>query len=200
MSFINEISHLTKWHLWGVVHLFYRPELHKPNEIFFTCSWDRRYIFLGVVLMTVLTPHLHRRTLREVKRLIVQTDTHTNSRMADHMCAMLPCFWEATRDMSQLNQESSRRTLPGESAAGNENESRPLLAQAGLRKGLCWPEGRYGSARLGSWKYDWPLKTTGMTKGAIKKSPPYNCLKSQDLCNQVPANKGSATPTLIDSK
>lgn len=67
------------------------------------------------------------------------------------MCAMLPRFWEATRDMSQLNRESSRRTPPGESAAGNENEqlsnrSRPVRAQAGLRKGLCWPEGGYRSA------------------------------------------------------
>lgn len=96
--------------------------------------------------MTVLTPHLHCRSLRALRRLIVQTDTHTNSHVADHMCAMLPRFWEATRNMSQLNQESNRRTPPGESAAGIENEqlsnrSRPVGAQAGLRKGLCWPEG-----------------------------------------------------------
>lgn len=98
--------------------------------------------------MTVLTPHLHHRTLRGLSRLIVQTDTLTNSHMADHMCAMLPRFWEATRDMSQLNQESSRR----KSAAGIENEqlsnrSWMVHAQTGLREGLCWPE--VDTARLG---------------------------------------------------
>lgn len=102
--------------------------------------------------MRVLTSPLHLKTPEGLRRLIVQTDTHTDSRMADHMCAMLPRFWEATSDMSQPNWESSRRTPPGESAAGNENEqlsnrSRPVRAQAGLREGLCWPEGGYSSAR-----------------------------------------------------
>lgn len=159
--------------------------------MFPTCSlWTdeiRGLCFVGEVLMRVLTPE----RLVDVSRKQTHMQTH-----ADHVCH---AAWLLESHERRISTEwgNSWRTMPGESAAGNENEqpsyrSWQVQAQAGLCEGLCWPGEGYGVA--GGFlsikiQLDTNVKVWQATgnrrnnKRGHKGIPPHTSLKRQDLCN-----------------
>lgn len=124
----------------GIALQDYRPWLCQPTELslqrmFPTCSlWTdeiRGLRFFGEVLMRVLTPE----RLVDVWRKQTHMQTH-----ADHVCHAAWCLESHERPVS-TEWGNSWRTMPGESAAGDENEqpsyrSWQVHAQAGLCEGL----------------------------------------------------------------